>query len=71
VDASLRYAAPMGSGDGFTVADAGVRWEFKPGCELRIQGTNLTDSQAVASFRPYGARPIAPRMVRWGLSFSL
>jgi hypothetical protein len=40
VDASLRYAAPMGSGDGFTVADAGVRWEFKPGCELRIQGTD-------------------------------
>jgi Fe(3+) dicitrate transport protein len=71
VDASFRYAAPMGSGDGFTVADAGVRWEFKPGCELRIQGTNLTDSQAVASFRPYGARPLAPRMLRWGVSFAL
>ena len=71
VDASFRWAAAMGWGEPVAVADAGVRWEFRPGCEVRLQATNLGDADAIASYRPYGARPIAPRMVRFGCAFAL
>jgi len=71
VDASYRVAAAMGFGEAISVADAGVRWEVRPGCEVRLQATNFTDAQAIASYRPYGARPIAPRMLRTGVVFTL
>jgi Fe(3+) dicitrate transport protein len=71
VDASYRVSAPMGFGEVLSVADAGVRWEVREGCEVRLQATNCSDAQAIASYRPYGARPIAPRMLRCGVVFSL
>ena len=47
--------------------DASVGFEVTPAFGVYATGTNLTQSTALASWRPFGARPIAPFQANLGL----
>jgi Fe(3+) dicitrate transport protein len=51
--------------------DLNASWSFAKKGELYLSVRNLLDNQTLASRRPYGARPNAPRTVLLGLKYSL
>ena len=55
--------------DSFVMVDANLRVRATEWLELSLKGENLTMSEAIASRRPFGARPIKPLLVSLGASF--
>jgi Fe(3+) dicitrate transport protein len=51
--------------------DAALRTNVTDRLTLYVNGTNLTGAKTIASWRPFGARPIAPRQVMGGIEVSL
>lgn len=63
-------APPGTETDDSFLLDVMVRGRFGRG-ELYLNVRNLLDAQDLASRRPYGARPVAPRWLQVGLRFAL
>ena len=38
---------------------------------ISVSGNNLLNQSTIVSWRPYGARPVAPRQIFLGMSFEL
>jgi Fe(3+) dicitrate transport protein len=53
--------------DAYFLVDASVRYRILPEVELYVNGRNLTDDRYIASRRPFGARPGAPRWILAGV----
>ena len=49
------------------LVDAAAAAQVGPRAEVYVTGTNLLNNQAVVSWRPFGARPTAPRQVMVGV----
>ena len=47
--------------------DAAARTPLGDRLELYVTGTNIGDSRAITSWRPVGARPVAPRQIMLGI----
>jgi Fe(3+) dicitrate transport protein len=56
--------------DNYAVVDMLARYEILEDFSAYGKVSNVTGTQAIASRRPYGARPIAPFMARLGLKYS-
>jgi Fe(3+) dicitrate transport protein len=74
------YVAPMreeaGQGDDGLLTDAQLlldanfSYAFESGWKATLKGENLTGNDALASRRPFGARPVRPRLVMAGVNYS-
>lgn len=79
-DVNARYTASMraeaGQAQDFVgtdsafIVDCGVRWAMGEHVQWRISGSNLFDEVYIASRRPFGVRPGAPRMLRLGCGWT-
>ena len=49
------------------LVDGAAALHVGPRAEVYVTGTNLLNNQAMVSWRPFGARPTAPRQVMVGL----
>lgn len=72
---SRMYDAPpsqvaVAQTDAMTLIDAGAHLNLPRKAQLYVQVRNLFDEAAIVSFRPFGARPNAPRWVQVGLRMS-
>ena len=54
--------------DSFLMLDARARYQAFEWLEIYLKGENLTLTEAIASRRPFGARPIKPLLVSLGAS---
>lgn len=72
--ASMREEAGQGEGglrtDAQLLLDANLSYRFAQGWKATLRGENLTGNDALASRRPFGARPVRPRLVMAGLNYS-
>ncbi|PTL77955.1 TonB-dependent receptor domain-containing protein [Vitiosangium sp. GDMCC 1.1324] len=57
--------------DALLTFDANANWNLTSWGQLYLSARNLLDQQGIASRRPYGARPNAPRTVIVGFKISL
>lgn len=64
-------AAPFDLTDELFTIDVGAAYFFNPEAQLYVQARNVTDTAAITSRRPYGARPNAPRTVLVGFKYSM
>lgn len=53
--------------DNFAMLDVLVRYEILEGVRLYARGENLTNTQPIASRRPFGARPVRPLVIQGGV----
>ena len=58
------------STDALTVIDLGVKHSLQNNVTLSMGVKNLLDKDAVVARRPYGARPIMPRSVTFGVNYN-
>jgi Fe(3+) dicitrate transport protein len=56
--------------DSYALVDLLASYQFLEGFEAYGKVSNVLGSQAIASRRPYGARPIAPFMARLGVKYA-
>lgn len=72
--AAMREESGQGDGGLLTdpqyLLDANLSYAFAQGWKAMVRGENLTGSQALASRRPFGARPVRPRLVMAGVNYS-
>lgn len=60
-------AGPSDKTDSYFLLDASARYKFFSWLELYVNGRNLLDDRYLASRRPFGARPGAPRWLIFGI----
>ncbi len=56
--------------DAYTTVDISGSWHVNDKWMLQLSVDNLTDEQAIVSWRPFGARPNKPRSVRARVKYS-
>ena len=56
--------------DAYTTVDLSAAWQVRPQWLVQLSIDNLTNEEAIVSWRPFGARPLKPRSVRGRVKYS-
>ncbi len=56
--------------DSYTTVDFSASWQATPDWMLQLSVDNVTDEEAIVSWRPFGARPNKPRSFRARVKYS-